>query len=60
MSSPQVPPPSAGMPPAGLSGVVQAVQGDPACLPRSIKGRIEQAQQGSNVQMMGGWTDEQS
>ncbi|MEV6130787.1 hypothetical protein AB0M05_28825 [Streptomyces violaceusniger] len=58
MNSTMTPPPTvAGMPSDVLSGIVAAVQGDPASLAAGIRQRVEQSRQGTHVQMMGGWTD---
>ncbi|MGA6154410.1 hypothetical protein ACPEIC_13820 [Stenotrophomonas sp. NPDC087984] len=57
MNSTMTPPPVAGMPIDVLSGIVAAVQGDPASLAVGVRQRVEQSQQGTHVQMMGGWTD---
>ncbi|WP_445517231.1 hypothetical protein [Streptomyces sp. NEAU-174] len=40
-----------------LSGIVTAVQSDPASLAVGIRQRVEQTRQGTHVQMMGGWTE---
>lgn len=58
MSAAMTPPPSvAGMPIDVLSGIVTAIQGDPPSFSDGIRQRVEQSQQGTHVQMMGGWTE---
>lgn len=59
MSSTMTLPPTAivGMPTDVLSGIVAAVQSDPASLAAGIRQRVEQSRLGTHVQMMGGWTD---
>ncbi len=58
MSATKTPPPSiAGMSIDVLSGIVTAVQSDPASLAVGIRQRVEQTRQGTHVQMMGGWTE---
>ncbi|WP_063728993.1 hypothetical protein [Streptomyces sp. RTd22] len=51
------PPPVTGTSTDVLSGIVAAVQSDPASLAAGIRQRVGQSQQGTHVQMMGGWTD---
>ncbi|WP_143645310.1 hypothetical protein [Streptomyces antioxidans] len=58
MSTTMTPPPTVvGMSTDALSTIVAAVQGDPVSLAAGIRRRVEQSRQGTHVQMMGGWTD---